>query len=85
MWGHSSDVWAINFSPDSKYLASGSRDKTIKLWSVAEQKEIKKLQGHTASVLSVCFSPDGNFLASGSVDNMVKVWSIQLCKEVKTF
>jgi WD40 repeat protein len=58
-------------------LASGSGDKTVKLWSVESQKEVTTLQGHSSSVNSVAFSPDGKYLASGSADNTVKLWSIQ--------
>ncbi len=45
--GHSSYVWSVAFSPDGKYLASGSYDKTVKLWSVESQKEVTTLQGHS--------------------------------------
>jgi WD40 repeat protein len=75
--GHSYTVYSIAFSPDGKYLASGSYDKTVKLWSVESQKEVTTLQGHSSYVKSVAFSPDGKYLASGSGDKTVKLWSIQ--------
>jgi WD40 repeat protein len=65
-------------------LASGSQDKTVKLWSLESQKEVTTLQGHSKSVLSVSFSPDGKYLASGSDDKMVKLWSVESQKELTT-
>jgi WD40 repeat protein len=73
---HSSSVKSVAFSPDGKYLASGSGDKTVKLWSLESQKEVGKLQGHSRNVTSIAFSPDGKYLASGSEDKTVKLWNI---------
>ncbi len=75
--GHSLYVNSVAFSPDSKYLASGSHDDTVKLWSVESQKEVTTMKGHSSSVYSVAFSPDGKYLASGSEDNTVKLWSVE--------
>jgi WD40 repeat protein len=69
-------VYSIAFSPDGKYLASGSWDMTVKLWSIEMQKEVTMLQGHSNYVWSVAFSPDGKYLASCSLDNTVKLWNI---------
>jgi WD40 repeat protein len=63
-------------------LASGSKDKTVRLWSVELQMKVNTLQGHDSEVYSVAFSPDGKYLASGSNDNTVKLWSIENFQEI---
>jgi WD40 repeat protein len=55
-------------------LASGSWDKTIKLWDVATGTQLRALEGHRNWVDSVAFSPDGKTLASGSLDETIKLW-----------
>ncbi len=44
--GHTDGVYSVAFSPDGKYLASGSDDKKVKLWSFESQREVATLQGH---------------------------------------
>jgi WD40 repeat protein len=86
--GHSDLFGGINsvaFSPDGKTLASGSKDKTIKLWQLSNGKEIRTLVGHSDSVCSVTFSPDGKTLASGSKDRTIKLWQVDTGKELLTF
>ncbi len=79
--GHSDQVRSVAFSPDGKTLASGSDDKTVKLWNVADGKELRSLSGHSSIVTSVAFSPDGKTLASVSWDKTVKLWNVADGKE----
>jgi WD40 repeat protein len=82
--GHSNEIQSIAFSPDGKILASGSADKTIKIWDVKKGKEIRTLTGHSAGVESVAFDPDGKILASGSHDKTTKVWDWRTGEELCT-
>jgi len=82
--GHTDVVWGVSFSPDGKTLASGSSDKTIKLWDRETGREIRTLKGHTDVVTSISFSPDGKTLASGSEDKTIKLWNLETGKEIRT-
>ena len=64
---HNSVVYSVAFSPDGKRLATGSSDRTVKLWDAATGQETLTLKGHSDSVVSVAFSPDGKRLATGSM------------------
>ena len=80
--GHREHVNSVCFSPDGKTLASGSGDKSVRLWDVATGAEVAKLEGHSRELTSVCFSPDGKTLASGSADGSVCLWDAATGAEV---
>ena len=82
--GHESEVYSVGFSPDGKQLASGSFDKTIKIWDVTTGKVLNTLKGHEGEVRSVGFSPDGKKLASGSNDKTIKIWDVTTGKVLNT-
>ena len=74
--GHTNWVKSVAFSPDGALLATGSLDKTIRLWCVADGTPVRMLKGHTNWVNSVAFSPDGALLATGSNDKTVRLWRV---------
>ncbi len=58
--GHTDAVDNLAFSPDGRYLASGSNDQTVRLWDVNQMKETHVLRGHGDFIYAVAFSPDGS-------------------------
>lgn len=66
--GHSGTVYATSFSPDNKYLLSGSEDKTVRLWSMDTHTALVSYKGHNHPVWDVNFSPLGHYFATASHD-----------------
>jgi parallel beta-helix repeat protein len=74
--GHTSEVFAVAYSPYGCLLASGSWDNIVKVWDVAKGSEVRTLSEHRGPVKTVAFSPDGRLIASGSADNTIKLWEV---------
>lgn len=81
---HSAWVRSVAFSPDGQFLASGSEDNTVKLWSVNSGQEIATLYGHLGQVCCVAFSPDGNIIASTGQDKTIKLWHRKTRQLIRT-
>src|SRR6266568_7540618 len=72
--GHTLAVASVDYSPDGRYLATGSYDRTAKIWDAATGTEVATLRNHQGTVEAVRFSPDGRILATGSYDGTVRLW-----------
>lgn len=74
--GHLSSVCSVAISADGKILASGSFDRTIKLWNLETGELLHTLNRHSQPVLSLAFSPNNQILASGSVNDTIDLWNL---------
>jgi WD repeat-containing protein 61 len=72
--GHEGTVFCIAFSPCGKFLLSGGKDATLRIWELASGKEINKINAHWFHIHSMAFSPDGTKLVSSSLDKTIRVW-----------
>lgn len=73
--GHGEAILCAQFSPaSSALLATGSGDKTARIWDTNTGTPKHTLKGHTGWVLGVSWAPDGSRLATCSMDGTVRVW-----------
>jgi len=73
---HEKDVNCVCVAPDDQLLATGSQDKTAKLWDRRDLSLVATLRGHKRGIWCAQFSPADRLLATGSADAVIKLWSL---------
>ncbi|MCY7383451.1 MAG: WD40 repeat domain-containing protein [Microcoleus sp. CAN_BIN18] len=74
---HSDSILSAAISPDGQYLATGSHDSTVKVWSLHSGELLRTICGHSTAVLLVAFSPASKTLLTRSRGGSVKLWNLQ--------
>jgi WD40 repeat protein len=83
---HKNSVFALHYTPDYRFLISGSRDARLKVWDVASRyAQAEEMAAHLFAINHIAFSPSGEHFATASMDKSIKVWdarSFQLLKVI---
>jgi WD40 repeat protein/serine/threonine protein kinase len=74
---HADGVRCVAFSADGRTLATGGKDKLVKVWDVASGQEQSAFPGHKSPVVAVAFGGDGQTLASVSEDLVLARWDLR--------
>ena len=88
--GHVKEVYTVGWSPDGKYIASGSGDETIQIWDFVQGSNVLVYSGHRHKVgkglvQAIMWSPDGKYIVSGSWDKTVRIWDAYTGHTISTY
>lgn len=84
---HEYPIWAMDLLPTQLWFATGSHDKTCRLWRTETSQGCSErvFWGHYADVTCIKFHPNGQYLVSGSEDKTVRLWDIRQQTNAKIF
>ncbi|KAJ3365689.1 hypothetical protein HDU91_002105 [Kappamyces sp. JEL0680] len=82
--GHEAPVSCLAFSPATGQLASGSWDKSVRIWDLFSRDSSGESIEHTGEVLALGFSPNGEMLATSTIDGNLNFWNLDSSKQVAT-
>lgn len=74
--GHTDKVDSLAANSDGTLLATGSQDRTVRIWDISTGKTLWTFQGHLGGVTAVAIRPDGKEVASGGEDGAIKLWAL---------
>lgn len=81
---HANSVFTLQYTPDKKFLLSGSRDARLKMWDVSKNYEqVAEVVAHMFAINHLSFSPDNKHFVTCSMDKSIKVWDAGELKLLK--
>lgn len=81
--GHADDPQCVAFSPDGRWIVTGSKDQTVRVWDVSSGTEVLRLPDHGSWVLSVAYESYRKQIASGSWDGTIRIWDAETGDQIR--
>ncbi len=82
---HAAPVTASRFHPFDKWVAAGDQGGELSLWSLEDEKLLRRIKAHNGPVESISISPDGGHILTGGSDNLIHLWESETGKQVRSF
>ena len=76
LFGHKKNVYALDFSPDGKYMVSASRDNTFRIWHTESCTTVAVIQFKPLHDIPVLFTPDGKYVIGTTEAKRLTVWDL---------
>ena len=84
--GHRKTITDLTFSPNGRWVATASMDRSIRLWDAKSGKQLARfLAGHRDWIRSIAFQPDGTRLVSGGDDGAIRLWDLNKGRRLQRF
>lgn len=83
--GHYGEVTAVCYSPDGNFVATGSSDKTVKLWKSSDGREIRSYRGNEGEITHIEINRQGNAILSVNENGIVMIWDLANSNLIKRF
>ena len=83
--GHEKCIMSVAVTSDSKYIVSGSEDKTLRIWDILNCSQVACITSHTETIWGVCVSPNMKYIGTASGDKTVGLFSFEEKKLIHSF
>jgi len=83
--GHSKNIISLSFTPDGRYIISGSQDKSVKIWDYVTGICRFNYEGFASNFCNVICNSNGKMVLSGFSDNIIKLWEISTGNILRSF
>jgi WD40 repeat protein/serine/threonine protein kinase len=80
--GHTNTVTCVAYDPAGRWLATGGKDHTARIWDAQSGRLVRTIDGHRGWVLAVAFSPDGTRLATAGTDGVARIWDVETGRSI---